>query len=282
MIGGVAGSWGRMNTRETSPTLRLAAFDLDGTLLGPDSTISRENRAALTRLAEAGIEVVLASGRHYHSVASYAAQLPEVKWIVSSQGAEVGTTDRSHVLGRTFLREAEVRALMEAENGRGFTPVYYSGDDVFTSTLPNKDLAGYTALSGHSPVFADRGEIGQMELQKILWLGERERIAELRTDERVAALGVQSLQTQPDIFEFMPHQTTKAHALQILTDHLGLKAENAVVFGDGENDISMFQWAGHSYAMPHGWEHALAAAKRIAPEGPPETVIARAVEEMLK
>jgi Cof subfamily protein (haloacid dehalogenase superfamily) len=270
-----------MNTRETSPNLRLAAFDLDGTLLGPDSTISRENRAALARLADAGFEIVLASGRHYHSVASYAAQLPEVKWIVSSQGAEVGTTDRSHVLGRTFLREAEVKALMDAENGRGFTPVYYTGDDVFTATRQNDALAGYIALSGYSPVLADRAEIGRMELQKILWLGERERIADLRTDESVAALGVQSLQTQPDIFEFMPIETTKAHALQKLTDHLGLTPENVVVFGDGENDISMFRWAGHSYAMPHGWAHALAAAKRIAPEGPPETSVAKAVEEML-
>jgi hydroxymethylpyrimidine pyrophosphatase-like HAD family hydrolase len=79
----------------------------------------------------------------------------------------------------------------------------------------------------------------------------------------------------------MPIETTKAHALQKLTDHLGLTPENVVVFGDGENDISMFQWAGHSYAMPHGWENALAAAKRIAPEGPPETSVAKAVGEML-
>lgn len=272
---------GCMKQRLNRAPLRLAAIDLDGTLLGPDCTISRENRAAVTRLAGAGIEVVIASGRHYQSVRDYAAQLPEVRWIVSSQGAEVGTADRSQVLGRTFLREPEVRALIAAEAGRGFTSVYYSGEGVFTSTSPNKDLAGYAAMSGHSPVFADRAEIGRMELQKVLWLGEPGNIAGLREDHRVAALGLQGLQTHGEIYEFMPVETTKAHALRVLTDHLGLAAENVVAFGDGENDISMFEWAGDSFAMPHGWTGALAKAKRIAPEGPPETVVARAVEVLL-
>ena len=32
-------------------------------------------------------------------------------------------------------------------------------------------------------------------------------------------------------------------------DHLGFKKENTIVMGDGENDISMMQYASESYAM---------------------------------
>lgn len=270
-----------MNTNLQPTTPRIAAIDLDGTLLGPDTKISLENRIAITRLAEAGFEVVLASGRHYRSMREYARELPEVEWIVSSQGAEVGTPDRSIVLGRHFLQESDVDALMNAEVARGFSAVYYSSDGVFTAADANEDLAHYAAISGHTPVRAERSHIQSMPLQKILWLGKSPLITALRTDDHIASFGLQGVQTEHSIFEFMPVETTKARALQILADHLGVQAGDVVAFGDGENDIPMFEWAGHSFAMPHGWKNALEKATRMAPPGPPETALAAAVDLLL-
>jgi hydroxymethylpyrimidine pyrophosphatase-like HAD family hydrolase len=40
---------------------RLAFIDLDGTLLGPDKTVSAANRAALDRLRAANVQIVIAS-----------------------------------------------------------------------------------------------------------------------------------------------------------------------------------------------------------------------------
>ncbi len=120
-----------------------------------------------------------------------------------------------------------------------------------------------------------------MPLQKIVWLGKSQAITALRSDESLAAYGLQGVQTEARIFEFMPLETTKASALAILADHLELTSENVVAFGDGENDIPMFEWAGLSFAMPHGWKSALAKATRIAPAGAPHTAFARAVDQLL-
>ncbi len=271
-----------MNAAQNSSNPRLAAIDLDGTLLGPDSKISVENRSAIGRLAEAGLEVVLASGRHYRSILPYLRHLPEVKWIVSSQGAEVGSADRSRILAETFLKESDVSSLMKAEMTRGFSAVCYASDEVFTATPANADLATYAALSGRVPVSACRSEILRMPLQKILWIGEAGRVAALRSDERLAAFGLQGVQTEERIFEFMPLETSKAFALQVLATHLGFTPERVVAFGDGENDIPMFDWAGLSFAMPHGWKNALARATRIAAAGSPHTALARAVDQFLE
>ena len=43
--------------------IRLIALDLDGTLLNADKQLSEADAAALARAAEAGIEVVPATGR---------------------------------------------------------------------------------------------------------------------------------------------------------------------------------------------------------------------------
>ncbi len=44
---------------------RLAAIDLDDTLLGPDKQISAANLLAIQKLQGFGVEIVLASGRKH-------------------------------------------------------------------------------------------------------------------------------------------------------------------------------------------------------------------------
>ena len=93
---------------ENLERFKLAAIDLDGTLLGPDHAISGENALAVRRLQAAGAQVVLASGRHYNSMHKYVAALPGIEWVVSCQGGEVSDAGRTTVLSRQFLRPAEV------------------------------------------------------------------------------------------------------------------------------------------------------------------------------
>ena len=59
----------------------------------------------------------------------------------------------------------------------------------------------------------------------------------------------------------MPQNTSKAHAIEQLKkiyhyDHL-------VVFGDGENDIDMFQLADESYAVDNAHEKLKAIATQV-------------------
>lgn len=53
---------------------------------------------------------------------------------------------------------------------------------------------------------------------------------------------------------------TKAHAMQVLLDHLGASAEDAIAFGDAKVDIPMFELAGTSVCMGNGGAEAKAAA----------------------
>ncbi|MEK7951702.1 Cof-type HAD-IIB family hydrolase [Luteolibacter soli] len=266
-------------------TLRLAAIDLDGTLLGPDHHISPENHAAIDRLARAGLEIVLATGRHHRSTAPYARQLPQVRWIVSSQGAEVATADRTAIVASNFLRPAHLHTLIHAAHQRRetFTPIYYTADEVFTVTPPNDHVYDYALVSGRMPARITPDQLLPMQVQKVIWLGDPAPIASLRTDPTLTTLHqqLQGVQTMDHLYEFMPLETTKAWGLRILTQNLRITPQEVVAFGDAENDIPMFHWAGLSYAMPHGWPNALTSATRTAPAGPPHTAFARAVDQLL-
>ena len=78
--------------------IKLIATDLDGTLLRDDHlTLSPANREALTRAADAGIEVVVATGRSLAAVAPQVLELPFLHYFITCNGSI--TTDREgHIL----------------------------------------------------------------------------------------------------------------------------------------------------------------------------------------
>ena len=68
---------------------RLAAFDLDGTLLNSEHTLSTKNRDALQALAAKDILVVLVSGRMHRSIKPVSDQIGLENPIISYNGGMV-------------------------------------------------------------------------------------------------------------------------------------------------------------------------------------------------
>jgi Cof subfamily protein (haloacid dehalogenase superfamily) len=268
---------------ENLKRFKLAAMDLDGTLLGPDHTISAANALAVRRLQAAGAQVVLASGRHYTSMYKYVALLPGVQWVVSCQGGEVSDAGRTTILSRKFLPSAEVARITEAGHTRGFSTVSYTVEGVFTDSASDFEMDFYTDLAGHRPVVLPGSELLARDIFKVIWMGEPADLSQVTLADVISPQmqTVQAVRTNARFLEFMPADVSKGFALATLASHLGIQPAAAVAFGDGENDIPMFQWAGMSVAMPHGWPLARARAKRVAPEGPAETALARGVDLIL-
>ena len=88
----------------------IIAIDMDGTLIGSGGQISERNRAALLRAEEAGIEIVIATGRRH----AYAMRLVRAlglrgaSALISSNGTVIRTVDselvhRTHMSARTAL-----------------------------------------------------------------------------------------------------------------------------------------------------------------------------------
>lgn len=59
----------------------------------------------------------------------------------------------------------------------------------------------------------------------------------------------------------MPAGWNKGTALQFLCDYVGIPVEEAVVFGDAGNDLTMFRVAGHPVAVGNATPEASAAAR---------------------
>jgi hydroxymethylpyrimidine pyrophosphatase-like HAD family hydrolase len=93
---------------------------------------------------------------------------------------------------------------------------------------------------------------------------------------------VDVLATEKENLEFMPRGISKATALAKVAAEYGVRQEEVLAFGDGENDVAMLTWAGLGVAMAHGNEAAIKAAKRVSPPGSPASAFARAVDALLE
>jgi len=136
----------------------------------------------------------------------------------------------------------------------------------------------YARNAGWEPKVAKFDHLPPSGFQKLLWSGEPERIESLAPaiqSEFAGRLNV--MVTNPELLEFLSSTANKAVGAQALTDKLGIRQEETLAFGDGNNDVELLRWAGMSVAMNHGRASARKAARFVSPEGTPEEAFARAV-----
>lgn len=94
------------NTESIAPPWKLAAIDIDDTLVGPDRKISTANREAIAKLRGLGAIVVLTSGRSHANMMPFHAELGLDTPLVSANGALVREVARVTEFRVTELRQS--------------------------------------------------------------------------------------------------------------------------------------------------------------------------------
>src|SRR5271165_3420693 len=101
-------------------TFKLAAIDLDDTLLAPDKSISAANLEVVNTLLNGGIKVVLASRRTLPSMLPYHRKLGLHGPLVTTNGAFVKDPDETDTLLSIALPIDHRRQLIQEGIDRGF------------------------------------------------------------------------------------------------------------------------------------------------------------------
>ncbi len=260
---------------------RLAIFDMDDTLLGPDRQLSPENAAALQRLRAENVEVVIASGRHASNITQFEHAFGFQGWIISAGGAVVSHSETGEVLYEKTVPRDLALELFQRGRDQAISIIGYHRSGIFCDA-PSEWVSLYTRRTHQLPV-ANIPELIGSGLQKLIWTASRDRIAQLTPEmqrefkDRLYIVG-----TEHEMLEFLHPGTNKALAAQALAAKLGIEREAVLAFGDGNNDVPLLQWAGMSVAMAHGRESARSAAKQVSPEGPAATAVARSLKTLLK
>ena len=271
--------------------MKLIALDLDGTLLTTEKELTAENRAALERAAEAGIEIVPATGRFFGAIPENVRSLPYIHYAITINGAQVRDIRAARPLLQAEIpwrRALEVMAFLDR------LPVIYDCymDDWGWMSRDHYDRAADFAPHRHSlemlrnfrtPVPELKAHLAQVghDVQKIqMFFPDMDLRAKAMVElaARFPDLAVSS--SIPRNVELNSLDAQKGPALRGLAAHLGIPLGETIAFGDDLNDISMLQSAGIGVAMANASPEALAAAdERTA--SCDENGVARALERLL-
>ncbi len=259
---------------------RLAAIDIDDTLLGPDAEISPENREAIARLQERGILVVLASGRSHANMLPYhrALALPDGP-IVSAQGAVVRESSRGEVWHLSAMESAAVTDVTLRGRELGFSVLHYTLDAIHIDGYSEWQAIDQRRNATPHELVPDLLTGPVAAITKIIWMGSVSHIARMVPEaHRTLGHRVAVIPTDPNYLEFAAFGLNKSVGLSALATRLGIPRESVLAFGDGMNDVEMLGWAGCGIAMSHARDAAKAAARFVAPDGPHASSLARAVD----
>lgn len=285
--------------------MRLLASDIDGTLLPRLGPISDRTVAALRAAEDAGVHVVLATGRPPRWMTEIAARTRIAGHAVLANGAvvvdlqRVADADHGVVRTRTIAVDdalhlahdlrAEMPGIHFAVESVSWFGVEPGWPQAIEADLPRADLAELLRRSG--PVvkllakaaeggdpFGPADPDGPSTHSSTSTAGD-EMLAVAR---RVTAGRGEPTHSgsQFPLVEIGPPGVDKAATLAEVAAELGVDREDAVAFGDMPNDVAMLRWAGTGYAMIGGHPAAVEAADRLAPPCQDDGV-AQVVEQLL-
>jgi len=245
----------------------MIVTDLDGTLLAGKSIIPEENILALRRAMDAGVQVVIASGRMIEGTLPIAEKIGVNAPLSLFNGAMAYDYQNDRILSGTTIPCAIARRVLEALEERGVYTQAFPGRGFYASE--STPWTEYYSGKINVPANIVGQKLSQWldaDVFKLLCLGEASQLA-----ETMEALGplfpevtfVKSCETH---LEIIARGVDKASGMADISRLTGVAPEEMIAFGDEMNDLPMLKYVGTGYAMENAVPGVLNEMRRIAPK----------------
>ena len=231
--------------------IKLFVTDIDGTLLVPGQKVSAKNIEAVQKMTEAGVTVVIATGRMHTAALLVAAQLGLPVPIISYNGALIKSS-AGEVIHAQYMDEAIVLKLINFFEGRDWYLQSYSDDILYVSERGDGAKFYEKMLNVTATEVGWNGLRGIVkDVPKLLSVSATPE----ETDEKLAAVRenfggqIEITRSAPRFCEFMSLGVSKASAIKILAQKLGVANDEILTIGDSDNDLPMLTEVGTGVAM---------------------------------
>lgn len=255
-----------MNTHH----IRLAALDMDGTLLRDNKTLSPYTLRVLHTLAERGVMLVPATGRTRAGLIENILTVPSVSYAICTNGAYIEDLKRNQVLASWPLEREH--AALAAEYLQHF-PVYFymhtrQGTFCHNSLDPDWLRQHFPFLNFPNAVFCNLADLlrcREIQPLKIGILAPDPDVFHQLMSHPLPVPGIRRMQTGPENIEINSENASKGAALEWLCRYLDIPLDRTLAVGDSENDLEMLRAAGISAAMENGMDEVKRNADFICP-----------------
>lgn len=234
---------------------KLVAIDIDGTLLNSRNEITKEVNDAIQAAKAKGVKVVLCTGRPIVGVNPYIEELKlngEADFAITFNGALVQNTHTEEVFLENNLTYQDLNDLYELSKKVRSPMHYFDSKNMYN---PNKTINLYTiyeAFANQIPIHYRPFDETPTDIviPKVMFVDEPERLDKIiETIPDSFKEKYMMIKSTPFYLEILHPIVSKGRAIKQLAEKLSIKREEIICIGDGENDLSMIEYAGCGVAM---------------------------------
>lgn len=262
--------------------IRCLAFDLDGTLLTDQKEIDPRTKASIFRAKEAGMHIVIASGRDKNGTA----------FVYEPLGLEDGPHYLALVNGQIIYdfqkKEYDLDDVLLPEDGLkiqqvcrqfdiegifccGYDFYSYVSEENRKKKIEREKTEGQPMDYGLKKGGPHRNFIDlpyekiklTQDINKVIMVHTAQFFEEHLEELKEALSDYDVMLIGPDWLEIMPKGVSKASALRKIAKRGGFSMEEVMAFGDAQNDLPMLKEAGIGVAMGNAMDEAKAVADYI-------------------
>lgn len=234
---------------------KMFFIDLDGTTLKDDKTIPEENIRAISQTVDQGNYVSIATGRALVSAEQVAKQLGMMKkgcFLISFNGGIIYDLNDMSILRNLRLQDDHASYLFREAKRWGLHMQAYSETSILARN-ESPELTFYAQKTRMEyDIIPDLYERSVFQTPKVLLVSmeDHELLEKFQQEHKSWEEGrCVSFFSCPEYLEYCPLGGTKADAIKIFEEKLGIAHEDTIAVGDEQNDLGMIQMAGIGVAM---------------------------------
>lgn len=258
-------------------TYKIVFIDIDGTLADDEKNISQATVSTIKKLKDIGVYTVLASGKPYKSIEIFSNKCNATPYLIGSNGAIVKDFEKEiTIFSKKIELDTAIQILEVIKSYKSYTMVTVSGnlvveEEKFGMYPPNRPEVIQT-----DSVLKYLKNTTDPILKFTIIDPDKEKITKMREtllnipNINITPLDIigipQTFRRQgedypnPYCLDVMPMNITNAEAIKSLLEYLKIDISESIAFGDGMNDIEMFQAVNYKVAM----QNAVQELKEIA------------------
>lgn len=265
---------------------KLLVLDVDGTLLNDEREISKRTLAALLKVQQMGVRIVLASGRPTYGLMPLAKTLELGNYggfVLSYNGCQIIKAQNGEILFERRINPEMLPYLEKKARKNGFAIFTYHDDTLITDSPDNEYIKNEALLNNLKIIKEDEFSTAiDFAPCKCMLVSDKEKALiglEQHWEKRLAGT-LDAFRSEPYFLEVVPCGVNKANTLGALLEHLGVTREEVIAVGDGVCDVTMLQLSGMGVAMGHSQDSVKVCADYVTASNE-EDGVALAVEKLI-
>jgi len=240
-------------------TPKMLALDVDGTLVDFEDRMTDRVRSTVRAARDAGLPVVISTGRSTHGVMDAAQKLGfDDGLAVASNGAVTFSYSPVEILSTvTFDARETVKLVLE---------------HVPDAAVAVEEIGRGYRINKPFPAGEIRGEMIEQSIEQLVAepvtrviIRSPGQSAQEFTElaERLGLHGISYFVGYTAWLDLAPEGVSKASGLEAVCARLQLTAADVLAVGDGLNDLEMLRWAGRGVAMGDSAPQVIEAADDV-------------------